>query len=272
MSGRRQLRGACGREITHLAFPDSTSRFSGRSESYRLHRPGYPPAIVDSLANECGLDRKSLVADIAAGTGLLAEIFLARGFRVIAVEPNREMREACESLASQYRKLACVNGTAEASGLEDRSVDLITVGQAMHWFDLKRTRSEFVRVLKSGGWCAVIYNNRRLSGDAFHEGYERILIEHGTDHGKVRDSHLDEDRLAAFFALNTVRSATFKNAQHLTREGLMGRVLSSSYMPQPGHPGHEAMSRVLKAHFHEHQTSGHVRMEYDCVVCYGQLG
>jgi ubiquinone/menaquinone biosynthesis C-methylase UbiE len=240
-------------------------------ESYRLHRPGYPATIVDLLAQECRLSAKSTIADIAAGTGLLTEIFLARGLNVIAVEPNQQMRDACFTLTSQYPQLQCVKGTAEATGLSDHSVDLITVGQAMHWFDLPRTRSEFARVLNPGGWCAVIYNNRRLAGDAFHEGYEKILIEHGTDYSNVRDSHLDEDRLAAFFAPNAMRTATFENAQHLSLEGLTGRVLSSSYMPQPGHPRHEAMSRAVDIHFNEHQTDGHVRMEYDCVVCYGRL-
>ncbi len=250
---------------------DPTQRFSGRVESYRLHRPGYPAAIVDLLTRECGLSARSTIADVAAGTGLLTEIFLARGFNVIAVEPNQQMREACATLTAQYPQLRCVEGTAEATGLSDHSIDLVTVGQAMHWFDLKRTRGEFVRILAPGGWCAIIYNNRRLTGDAFHEGYEQILIEHGTDYSKVKDSHLDEDRVAAFFAPNVMCTATFENAQHLNLQGLMGRVLSSSYMPQPGHPRYEAMSRVVDAHFNEHQTGGHVRMEYDCVVCYGQL-
>jgi len=254
-----------------VTFADSTSRFSSRVESYRLHRPGYPPAIVDLLATECGLSKSSLVADVAAGTGLLTEIFLERGYRVVALEPNLQMREACATLTSPYPKLSCAEGTAEATSLEDASVDLITVGQAMHWFDLKRTRSEFVRILKPGGSCAVLYNHRCLAGDIFHEGYEQILIEHGTDYAKVRDSHLDEDRLAAFFAPNAMCSAAFENAQHLTHEGLMGRVLSSSYMPQPGHPQYEAMSRSVEAHFARHQTDGHVRMKYDCIVCYGQL-
>jgi SAM-dependent methyltransferase len=254
-----------------VAFDDSTTRFSGRVDSYRLHRPGYPSAIVDLLVRECGLASDAVIADVAAGTGLLTEVFLARGFHVTAVEPNLQMREACATLTSQYPQLLCVEGTAEITGLQDHSVDLITVGQAMHWFDLKRTRNEFVRILKPGGWCAVLYNNRRLAGDTFHEGYEQILIEHGTDYAKVRDSHLDVDRLTVFFAPNAMRSATFENAQRLTLEGLMGRVLSSSYMPQPGHPRHEAMSRSVAAHFAEHRADNHVRMKYDCVVCYGQL-
>jgi hypothetical protein len=258
-----------------VAFSDSTSRFSGRVESYRQHRPSYPAAIVDLLARECGLSKSSVIADIAAGTGLLTEIFLAGGYPVIAVEPNQQMREACATLTAQSPRLQCIDGTAEATGLADDSVDLITVGQAMHWFDLKRARSEFVRILNTRdghlGWCAVLYNNRRMTGDAFHKGYESILIEYGKDYSTVRDSHLDENRLAAFFAPNAMRTAAFANSQQLTLDGLMGRVLSSSYMPQPGHPRYEQMNRAAERLFAENESGDHVRMEYDCVVCYGQL-
>lgn len=254
-----------------MAFTDSTSRFSGRVESYRLHRPGYPAAIVDLLGHECGLSGDSVIADVAAGTGLLTEIFLARGFRVIAIEPNQQMRDACATLTSQFPQLRCVDGTAEATGVADHSADLITVGQAMHWFDLERTRREFVRILKPGGWCAVLYNNRRMKGDAFHEGYEQILVEFGNDYETVKHSHMTEDRLAAFFAPNKMRSASFENSQQLTLEGVMGRILSSSYMPQPGQPRYEEMSRATSDLFSQNETGGHVRIDYDCAVCYGQL-
>jgi SAM-dependent methyltransferase len=254
-----------------LGFADSTSRFSGRVESYQLHRPGYPAEVVDLLARECRLGERSMTADIAAGTGFLAEIFLARGFRVIAVEPSRQMREACAILTSQYPHLECIEGRAEASGLADHSVDLITVGQAMHWFDVERTRREFVRVLRPGGWCAVLYNNRRMAGDPFHEGYERILIEFGADYETVKHSHIREDRIGDFFAPNEMRCARFENSQGLTLEGLAGRILSSSYMPQPGHPRYEEMFRATSILFAQHQVDGCVRMEYECVVCYGQL-
>lgn len=250
---------------------EPTERFSNRVESYKRHRPGYPTAIVDLLTHECGLDDNSVIADVAAGTGLLSEIFLSRGYRVIAVEPNQQMRDACATLTSQYPQLQCVDGTAETTSLADNSIDLATVGQAMHWFDLKRTRNEFVRVLRSGGWCAVIYNNRRMAGDAFQEGYEKILVEYGTDYGAVRGSHLTEERLAAFFVPDAMSSAVFANSQQLTLEALQGRILSSSYMPQPGHPRYSEMSRTIEDLFSENETGGHVRMEYDCVVCYGYL-
>jgi len=254
-----------------LPIVDPTQRFSDRVESYRLHRPGYPPAVADLLARDCGLDATSIIADVAAGTGLLTEIFLAHAFNVIAIEPNQQMREACATLTSQYPHLKCIDGTAEATGLADHSVDLITVGQAMHWFDLKHTRAEFASVLKNGGWCAIIYNNRRMAGDPFHEGYEQILIDFGNDYETVKHSHLTEDRIAAFFAPNAMRTVIFENSQQLDLDALMGRILSSSYMPQPGHPGHEAMSRAVADLFAQNEVNGRVRMEYDCAVCYGPL-
>jgi SAM-dependent methyltransferase len=248
-----------------------TERFTSRVESYRQHRPGYPKGIVDLLTRECGLRADSLVADIAAGTGLLSEIFLERGYAVTAVEPNVAMREACQELTARFPKLACVAGTAEAAGLVDGSADLVSVGQAMHWFDLKLARAEFARVLSSRGWCAVIYNNRKMAGDHFHEEYERILVEFGSEYDSVRSSHLTEGRLAAFFAPDAACSAAFPNAQELAPDGLEGRILSSSYMPQPGHPRYAEMRRAVVDLFEREQRNGFVRMEYECVVTYGQL-
>jgi ubiquinone/menaquinone biosynthesis C-methylase UbiE len=246
-----------------------TERFTSRVESYRQHRPGYPKEIVGLLARECGLNSDSVIADIAAGTGLLSEIFLDQNYSVIAVEPNEAMREACEAL--EHPRLQCIPGTAEATSLASNSVDLITVGHAMHWFDLKQTRMEFSRVLVRSGWCAVMYNNRRMGGDSFHEGYEKILTGFGTEYESVKTSHLTEAKLKAFFAPEEMKCATFPNAQDLTLEGLEGRILSSSYMPQPGHPRYEAMHKTIEELFAREQKNNHVRMEYECTVAYGQL-
>jgi SAM-dependent methyltransferase len=252
-------------------IPNPTERFTGRVESYRRFRPTYPPAIVDLLRRECSLGFDSQIADIAAGTGLLTEIFLAAGFAVTAVEPNAEMRTACAALQSRYPKLTLIDGTAEATGLPDHSVDLITVAQAMHWFDLKKTRAEFTRILKPGGWCAVIYNNRCMSGDAFHDGYEQLLIHYGIDYREVQHRHFPEERTAEFFAPSTMHRANFPNPQALSLEALEGRILSSSYMPQPGHPRFDRMRAAIARLFSESERNGKVTLQQDCAVCYGRL-
>jgi len=253
-------------------IPNPTQRFTGRVESYRRYRPGYPPELVERLRSACHLNRDSVVADIAAGTGLLTEIVLAAGFRVTAVEPNAEMRTACDRLTADFPNLEIVEGTAEETGLPDHSIDLITVAQAMHWFDLVRTRAEFRRILKPGGWCAVLYNNRPPAGDAFHEGYERLLHEFGIDYSAVKGQHMGRKQLAAFFAPSPMECATFPNEQSFGLEGLEGRVLSSSYMPQPGHPRFEAMREAIRRLFDQTRTGGRVTMKHDCVVCWGQMG
>jgi SAM-dependent methyltransferase len=252
-------------------LPNPTDRFTGRVETYRRFRPTYPPAIVDALRRECALIPDSTIADIAAGTGIFTELLLKAGFPVTAIEPNEEMRAACVNLESQYPKLKVLAGTAEATTLPNQSVDLITVAQAMHWFDLPRTRSEFARILKSGGWCAIIYNNRRISGDPFHDAYERLLRDYGTDYHRVQSQHMSEERLAAFFAPSPMHRATFPNPQPLTREALQGRILSASYMPQSGHPRFDAMRNATERLFSENERNGEVTLHQDCIVSYGQL-
>ena len=267
MPGWREFRGNGGGALT--GFSD---RFTGRVESYRQFRPRYPDAVVALLASACGLTAASTIADVAAGTGLLSEVFLQQGYEVVAVEPNNEMRAACETLVSMYSRLRCVAGAAEATGLPSRSFDLITVAQALHWFDLERARAEFARILRPGGWCAVIYNERRLGGDGFHDGYEKILHEFGIDYEVVQRQHLTADQMDRFFSPSSVRCAGFSNAQLLTLDGLTGRMVSSSYMPKPGHARHAAMLDAIAGLFEGYQVDGVVRLEYECAVSYGLIG
>ncbi len=84
---------------------DPTQRFSSRVTNYVKYRPSYPAAIIDLLTAECGLSTDSIVADVGSGTGLLAELFLKAGNRVLGIEPNREMREAGDQTAARIRSL-----------------------------------------------------------------------------------------------------------------------------------------------------------------------
>ena len=105
-------------------------RFSGRVQAYLAYRPRFPRGIVPFLREHGALPEDAVVADVGAGTGMLAEIFLEAGHRVMAVEPNGEMLEACRVLAAHEPALEVVEGTAEATALPDASVDLIAVGRA----------------------------------------------------------------------------------------------------------------------------------------------
>ena len=251
---------------------DSTQRFTGRVEDYARHRPAYPPELLELLRRECGLTKDTVVADVGSGTGILARLSLDNGNRVIAVEPNDEMRRAGELLLSGHGRFESVTGTAEATTLPQRSVDLITAGQAFHWFDPGAARKEFARVLKPGGKVVLVWNDRRKRGGPFLEAYEGLLETYANDYAEVehgREGSLEE--IDGFFAPSPVHTATFGNEQTLDYDGLKGRLRSSSYVPAEGQPGYREMLGELQGVFRDHQDSGLVTMQYDTRIYYGTL-
>ncbi len=250
---------------------DPTQRFTGRVENYARYRPSYPRAVLDLLETRCGLTSASVVADVGSGTGILSELLLENGTRVFGVEPNDEMREAGERRLERYPRFTGVAGTAEATTLDDAGVDFVTAGQAFHWFDVERSRAEFGRILKPGGWVIVIWNARRRDTAPFLAAYERLLREHGTDYEQVEHGRSAAGMVDEFFGSGGYETATFDNAQTLDLDGLNGRLLSSSYVPGPGEPGSEAMLRDVEELFRQHQTDGRVTIEYDTKVYYGRL-
>lgn len=120
--------------------------FNRRVEHYLQSRPHYPQAIIGVLKRECHLTQHSLIADIGSGTGMLAALFLANGYRVFGVEPDPEMHAAAEYVLGHYPAFTSIAASAEATGLADRSVDVVTAEQAFHWFDRQRARKEFARI------------------------------------------------------------------------------------------------------------------------------
>ena len=250
---------------------DPTRRFSSRVEDYVRYRPGYPEALLRLLEGECGLTPESVIADVGSGTGILSELFLRSGNRVYGVEPNREMREAGERLLAAYPNFTSVDGRAEATTLEDACVDFVTAGQAFHWFDPPQARREFERILRPGGWVVLAWNDRRTAGTPFLEDYERLLLEYGTDYREVSVKYMEDSSLSTLFGRAEVRTASFDNEQVFDFEGLRGRLTSSSYSPEPGHPNFEPMMRELESLFRRHEREGRVVVGYDTKVFYGRL-
>ena len=249
---------------------NSTRRFSSRVENYIKYRPGYPDAVIELFRNECGLAPASIVADVGSGTGILTDLFLRNGCTVFGVEPNEEMRKAAERLLNKYPNFTNISGTAESTSLPDRSVDIITAGQAFHWFNRDETRQEFFRILKHRGWVGLIWNDRDLI-DPFSKAYEQLLETYGIDYEKVNHRLVDAGALGSFFGKAGFRQAVFPNEQFFNLEGLTGRLLSSSYAPEAEHPDHAPMLKALDTIFHEHQRNGEVRIAYKTKVYYGEL-
>jgi SAM-dependent methyltransferase len=252
---------------------DSTRRFSDRVDNYVRYRPGYPEATVAYLETTSGLKLAAgtTVADVGSGTGISSELFLRHGATVYGVEPNADMRAAAESLLSRYPNFHSIAGTAEATTLADRSVDGIVAGQAFHWFDRQKCRDEFARIVRPGGFVALVWNTLRTEATPFMSGYEALRKEFGTDYAAVRHENIEPAVLRNWFDAGTYRTAKFPHHQEFDLEGLIGRLLSSSYLPSAGQPGHEEMVAAAKRLFEMNEQADRVALEYNAEVHVGRV-
>jgi SAM-dependent methyltransferase len=236
-------------------------RFTSRVDDYVRARPGYPVEVVATLAARYGLAPGWTVADVGAGTGISAALFLAFGCTVIAVEPNAAMRAAAEARLGSDPRFGSVDAAAEATTLERASVDAVVAAQAFHWFDKARFRAECLRILKPQGVVALLWNVRRADATPFAAGYERLLLDYATDYLTVRHENVSDEEIAAFFGGPYSRHV-FDNAQALDLAGCRARLLSSSYAPAEGHPRHAPMLAAMERLFVEHQRGGVVELPY----------
>lgn len=249
---------------------NSTERFSSRVANYIKYRPSYPATVLELLSVRCGLAATSVVADVGSGTGILTELLLETGAEVYGIEPNREMREAGERLLHDYGRFHSVEGTAEATTLSDACVDLVTASQAFHWFDVQKSRRELGRILRPRGWVALVWNERPLEAVPLLDEYDALLRRHCPDYDRVREMRADEGKMREFFG-HRPEGAVFANRQSFDYAGLEGRLMSSSYAPEAGHPEHEPMIAGLRDLFERHRRAGKVLFPYRTLVFFGQL-
>lgn len=142
-------------------MPDFKDHFSATAKSYRAFRPGYPSELFEWLAGVS--PGRDAALDCGSGNGQAA-VGLAPYFgRVFAVDPSDEqIRNAIPGKNVEYRV-----APAEATGLDDGSVDLVVAGQALHWFDFDRFYPEVERVTRPAGgvFAAFTYGLIRPGGE-----------------------------------------------------------------------------------------------------------
>ena len=239
---------------------DPRARFSETVEDYDRHRPSYPAEALDWVARTAALAPGAAVLDLGCGTGILTRLLAGRGYRVTGVDPNPQMLARARELGggASYRP-----GEAIATGLPGGTFDLAIGAQSFHWFDLEPAWLEIRRVLRPGGWCAALWNEREST--PLLDEYERLLRAASSEYRRVRTP---AETLVAIRALPCVghyRESSFANAQRFGLEGLLGRAHSASYVVH-GVADLAAFDREIEAIFARHQRDGEVEFRYRTIA------
>lgn len=249
---------------------DYKQRFSSRVENYIKYRPSYPEEVITTLQLEIGLMENDVVADIGSGTGISAKLFLENGNTVYGVEPNEPMRKAAEGLLSEYKQFHSVHGSAEVTNLEDNSIDLIVCAQAFHWFNLQNTKQEFQRIANNNAHLSLIWNDRKETAP-FQIDYEKLIQEFAIDYNEISHRNITATMIDEFYTPNSCKKFVLDYEQQFDLEGLIGRIISSSYMPNEGDENFPQLKNTIVNLFDKYKQNEIVTFAYNTIIFLGKI-
>lgn len=218
--------------------------YNGKAKDYAAHRLPYSPGTIEAISATCGLDLNWSVADIGAGTGILTRLLVERVGHIYAVEPNEDMQREAQRTSSESGIVEHVAGTAENTTVPNNSIDLITVGQALHWFDPVPTRREFSRILKTEGWLVVVWNQFK------------------TDEGPD---------ITNFFCAGSIQRMGFPMTIRETWDEFIGGTRSTAAAPSVYDPAYTEFEKNQRRLFESQARDGLITIAYSTEIAVGKL-
>ena len=223
------------------AFAD---HFTSVAADYASFRPTYPAALFAWLADI--VPGRALAWDCAAGSGQASRGLAAHFERVIATDASAAQIAAAASHPRVEYRVA----PAEASGLPDGVVDLVTVAQALHWFDLDRFYAEARRVLKPGGVLAVwTYGVLSVAGEAVDARARAFYRETVGPYWPPERRHVESGYRTLPFPFAELETPAFRMEASWSLPELLGYFRSWSatarYLAERGHDPVEALAAEL---------------------------
>lgn len=251
----------------------NTEKFTGKANVYDKYRPGYPQDVYGFIAQQANLKADSIIADVGAGTGKFAVPFLTKGYQVICVEPNTDMKSIMDEKLGEYKNYAGVAATAENTTLANRSVDCITVAQAFHWFDRTAFKLECQRILKENGKVFLIWNKRDEEANVTQELYQlnkRLCSNFKGFTGGI--SKVDTAQFEDFYKKGSCNVKLFENnVCYDTLSAFIGRSLSSSYAPKEDDGIYGEYVEKLTEIYKKYSSAEGLNVRHSTMVYWGEL-
>jgi ubiquinone/menaquinone biosynthesis C-methylase UbiE len=143
--------------------------FNSEAELYNAARPHYPEELFDALVNAAELKNGAKLLEIGPGTGQATESMAKRGYEITGVELGADMADVARRELAQYKNVKIVTGAFEDVEFPDESFDLVFSATAFHWIKPEFKFAKPHRLLKDGGYLAIIGTNHISdeSGDEF---------------------------------------------------------------------------------------------------------
>jgi len=254
----------------HTSQPDSVKRFSKRADLYDRYRPDYPSDLFLFLYKEAVRSKEQVIVDLAAGTGIFSHPMASWPNPLYVVEPNEAMQAIARKRLIEFGEVKFFQGTAEQLDLPAHSVDLFTVAQAFHWFDLKATKAELLRVGTKGAKLAIIWNYRKVQ-TPFEIQYDAFIQRYSQDYNQSSQQKMNREELIAFFDPAEPLYKEFAHHEQLTFEVLWGRTQSYSFLPDAVGLLGDEMQHALQLLFTEHEIDGKVKLNYLTKMYLGDL-
>ena len=192
--------------------------FSPQAADYARFRPDYPSALFDWLASI--VPRRNVGWDCATGNGQAAQALASRFERVVATDASAAQLGA----AGRHPRVSYVRALAEACPLRDRSADLVTVAQALHWFDLDAFYAEARRVVVKGGTIAVWSYGLTEIDREIDPIVETLYRETLGDSWPPARRHVEEGYRSLPFPFTTIESPTLAMTREWTLDELLGYI------------------------------------------------
>jgi ubiquinone/menaquinone biosynthesis C-methylase UbiE len=155
--------------------------YSTLADAY-LKRPDYAAAAIDSMLSIAGAEKEDKFCDVGAGVAHLTLMLAARGFDVVAVEPNDAMRANGIKRTEKFANVRWHEGTGESTGQGAQVFDMVTFGSSFNVCDRQQALKETARILKPRGWFACMWNHRQLD-DSIQSKIETIIKDHVPNYG-----------------------------------------------------------------------------------------